>query len=200
MIRTYKDYKFYLEADRIALKKNSLSIKNRIRQFILPDYIWRFQKCLRKYEYKKNCGQRSLFHKLSLFFTYRQFRNLSLKLGFSIPANVFGPGLSIAHYGTIVVNHNARIGANCRIHACVNIGASGGSPEAPYLGDNIYIGPGAKLFGRISIASNTVIAANAVVNKSFEESDYILGGIPAKPIRKLSDGEIRNFIPYIIIK
>lgn len=40
---------------------------------------------------------------------------LGEKLGFSIGLNVFGPGLSIAHYGCIVVNSGARIGTNCRI-------------------------------------------------------------------------------------
>ena len=80
---------------------------------------------------------------------------------------MFGPGLSIAHAGTIVVNSNAKIGANCRIHVCVNIGAdvTDGS-KAPIIGDNCYIGPGAKLFGSIILGNNVGIGANAVVNKS----------------------------------
>lgn len=41
---------------------------------------------------------------------------MSAKLSISIKPNVFGPGLSIAHYGGIVVNPNAHIGSNCRIH------------------------------------------------------------------------------------
>lgn len=34
---------------------------------------------------------------------------------------------------------------------------------------NVYIGPGAKIFSGITICNNTVIGANAVVNKSFPE-------------------------------
>lgn len=70
-----------------------------------------------------------------------------LLCGFSIGLNCFGKGLSISHIGTIVVNHEARIGENYRLHVCVNIGT--GSPQ---IGDNVYIGPGAKLFGKIYIA------------------------------------------------
>lgn len=47
-----------------------------------------------------------------------------IRLGFSIPINVFDYGLRINHYGTIVVNTKARIGKWCDIHACVNIGES----------------------------------------------------------------------------
>jgi serine O-acetyltransferase len=59
----------------------------------------------------------------------------------------------------------------------VNIGGwDGGNPR---LGDNVYIGPGAKIFGDIDIASNIAIGANAVVNKSFMESGISIGGVPA---------------------
>jgi serine O-acetyltransferase len=58
---------------------------------------------------------------------------------------MFWPGLAIVHTGTIIVHPNARIGKNCRIQACTNIGASGGKTEAPILGDNVYIGHRAKI-------------------------------------------------------
>lgn len=37
----------------------------------------------------------------------------------------------------------------------------------PVLGDNVYIGPGAKIFGKVQIADGCKVGANAVVNKSF---------------------------------
>lgn len=45
----------------------------------------------------------------------------------------------------------------------------------------MYIGPGAKLYGGITIGSDVTIGANAVVNKLFP-SNVILAGIPAKII------------------
>lgn len=106
-----------------------------------------------------------------------------MKPGFSIPWIVCGPGLSIAHYGTIVINGNARIGTHCRINIAVNIGANNGSKKAPILGDNVYIGPGAKIFGDINIADNVMIGANSVVNKSVEEIGSAVVRIPAKRVR-----------------
>jgi serine O-acetyltransferase len=86
------------------------------------------------------------------------------------------------HRGTIVVNDKARIGDNCRIHVCVNIGEANGG--APTIGNNVYIGPGAKIFGPITIADGVTIGANAVVNKSITTPNISIGGIPARPLIK----------------
>jgi serine O-acetyltransferase len=56
----------------------------------------------------------------------------------------------------------------------------------PRIGDNCYLGPGAKLFGAIVIGDNTVIGANAVVNKSFPNGNVTLGGVPARIISEKS--------------
>src|SRR5699024_2703000 len=101
------------------------------------------------------------------------------KLGFSIPFNVFGPGLNIAHYGSIVVNGNARVGQNCRMHSATNIGETRG--KSPTIGDNCYIGPGAVISGDIKIGNNVAIGANAVVLKDVP-SNVTVAGIPAKII------------------
>ncbi|MHC1757646.1 MAG: serine O-acetyltransferase [Methanosarcina sp.] len=115
---------------------------------------------------------------------------MSIHLGYSIPINVFGPGLCIAHRGTIVVNKDSRVGENCRIHACTNIGSGRDSILlAPKIGNGVYIGPGAKIFGNIEIADNIAIGANSVVNKSFYEKGISIAGVPAKKINnKGSDG------------
>ncbi|MEP2058223.1 MAG: serine acetyltransferase [Maribacter litoralis] len=190
MIKSKLDYKKYVEADRIALNKSN-SVRNRIHQALFPDYIWAFQKRLRKLEYYNNCRP-DVFGRILYGFHRMKFRKQSLILGFSIPINTFGPGLAIVHYGTIVVSSNAIIGKNCRIHACTNIGASGGSNKAPQIGDNVYIGPGAKIFGNISLANNIAISANSSVNKSFSESNIMLAGSPAVKIKHI---DINKIIP-----
>ena len=173
MIQSHGDYLHYLEADRVALNRTKSA------QALLFDDVWKFQRTMRRLEYLTNCHQNRLER---LWVAYR-YHELGTKLGFSIPINVFGPGLSIAHRGTIVVNTGARVGANCRLHVCVNIGTQAGHDSAaPQIGDNCYIGPGAKLFGPIVIGPNTAIGANAVVNHSFPEGNATLGGIPAKKI------------------
>lgn len=82
-----------------------------------------------------------------------------------------------------MINANSRIGENCRIQSNVNIGATGGSNKAPKIGNNVYIGPGAVLYGDIEITDNYYIGANAVVNKSFTEPYSVIAGVPAKLIR-----------------
>lgn len=128
-----------------------------------------------------------------IFYYSLKYFVLSILCGFSIPINVFGKGLSIAHRGTIIVNSNAKNGMNCRLHACVNIGTIPGRNDmAPIIGDNCYIGPGVKIYGKINIASGIVIGANSVVNKSFDEENICIAGISAKKISEMGRFEIEN--------
>lgn len=116
-------------------------------------------------------------------FALKKYGRISLKLGFTIPLNSFGPGLSIAHVGTIVVASNAKIGANCRIHEGVTIGATNGSDLAAKIGDNVFIGTGAKIIGNVRISDNVCVGANAVVvNDIITDHGCTVGGIPARII------------------
>lgn len=112
---------------------------------------------------------------------------LGIRLGFSIPINVFEYGLRINHYGYVVINPAARIGKFCDIHQGVNIGQKIEPGSVPTVGDNVWIGPGAKLFGKITIANRVVIGANAVVNKSFTEENITIAGVPAQKVKELGD-------------
>jgi serine O-acetyltransferase len=185
-IQSRNDYRAFREADQ-----KSLGITKIGYQYLTNDVL-RFEVRLRKLEYSLNCSKNPIL----LFYRKLQFKRTSVKLGYSISPNTIGPGLSIAHRGTIVINGGAKIGANCRIHVDVNIGTEAGkSKAAPTVGDNCYIGPGAKIFGEINIGPNTVIGANAVVNKSFPEGNQTIAGIPAKVISQKGSEDllIRGF-------
>lgn len=81
--------------------------------------------------------------------------NLNYGAHFDTPPN-FPHGL----YGIIVAS-NAVIGKNCTIFHQVTIGqGKGGSPT---IGDNCYIGAGAKITGHIRIGNNVKIGTNCVV-------------------------------------
>lgn len=92
-------------------------------------------------------------------------QRLGVLLGFDIGVSCFAPGLRINHWGYLFVNGNARIGAWCDIHQAVDIGQNI-KPEAPVIGDDVWICPNAKIFGDITIANGVAIVANAVVRKS----------------------------------
>lgn len=173
----FKDLKLFIDKD---LSQRKLNFKWKL----LINPLIRFQVCLRLYELLVN--KKSIWRHLFKIYYYR----LSIRLGFSIPPNVFDYGLCIVHYGNIVVNPNSKIGKNCRIHVGVNIGGKAGfysieeaKELCPVIGDNCYIGPGAKIFGPVKIANNCSIGANAVVTKSCVEENSILIGIPAKRLK-----------------
>ena len=78
---------------------------------------------------------------------------------------MFGPGLALFSVGTVVINSHARFGANARVHVGVTIGTSAGLAEngnfdntnAPVFGNNVYLGPGCKVFGKIKIGNDVAI-------------------------------------------
>ncbi len=108
------------------------------------------------------------------------YHHYSIKLGFTIPPNVIGKGLCIHHYGCIVINANARIGENCIIQQCVNIGQNYSEEDVPTIGNNVYIGPGVKIFGKISIADGCALGAGTVVNKDINIPNSVVVGNPCR--------------------
>ena len=134
-------------------------------------------------------------------------RHYSVKYGFQIPwqANV-GPGLSIGHYGTIIINPSATIGANCNIsvgvllglnHKVDNNGNSLGF-EYPTVGDRVSLGNNAKVLGGVRVHSGAVIGVNAVVTKDIP-LNAVAAGIPARIIsEKGSATFVGSFHPWSI--
>ena len=177
MIRAREDYLRYLEADRIALGRKH---KYGFMDWLMDD-IWTFERLLRKVEYYHNCVK-STWGKVKRRILYYKLHRMKIRMSLSIPINVFDEGLSISHYGPIVINDKAKIGKNCRIHVGVNIGEGGPDAKAPQIGDNCYLGPGAKLFGGIVLGDNVKVGANAVVNKSFPGGNCTLVGVPAHKV------------------
>lgn len=174
MIESKEDLALYLEADRIALGRERYTI----RSFVW-DRIWNYEILLRRFEFYYNC--RNSFWGRFMRRVISVCMHL-MHMNMEIPINVFGPGLSIAHEGTIVVNGKCRIGKNCRIHVDVVIGQGRDGNDVPILGDNVHIGPGVKIIGGVLIGDNTVITANAAVTKSFPDGNCTIGGVPAKVV------------------
>lgn len=178
MIDSRERYREYLRQDQLALGRQ----KDKHPR-LFGDEIWKFEILLRKVEYDINCRGGLAASVIGRYHKFR-FHRLSVKLGFTIPPNVFREGLAIPHYGTIVVHGNARVGKNCRLQEGVTIGATGGSHDAAVIGDNCYFGSGAKVIGSVTIADDVAVGAGAVVTKDITESGTTWAGAPA---RKISD-------------
>lgn len=186
-IRSYDDYLRFVAADK---KASGIRCKYPVfsdnTMLLLTDPCWQFQRLLRKLEYWTNCKKSNYKftpNNLYLYILRKKFQRMSVALGFSIPVNVFDEGLCIVHYGSIVVSRHAKIGKNCRIYTCVNIGGTEGKTAA-IIGDNCYIGPGAKIITDVVIGEYVKIGANAVVNKSFDEDHITIAGAPARIVKR----------------
>lgn len=93
-----------------------------------------------------------------------------------------GPGFYIGHYGGIWVGP-VKIGPHCNIshNVTIGVGGNGDFRGVPEIGGNVYIGPGAVLFGKITVGDNAAIGANAVVSKSIPENAVVVGN-PARVV------------------
>lgn len=193
MIRNKKDLKFYLERDRIAdgyIGKRPKIIGSWSNQ------IWRYKIFMRKAEYYRNIEKKNILAKIAGALYLFRYTRLGIKLGFTIPLNVAKEGLSIPHYGTIIINGNSHIGKNCRIMTGVVIGSTGGVNVAASIGNNVYIGTGSKIIGDLTIGDAVCIGANSVVTKNIE-SGITIAGVPAK---KISDNSSYANLSAALIK
>jgi serine O-acetyltransferase len=105
--------------------------------------------------------------------------NFMVRLAWGIEISrraAIGPGLYIGHFGTIIVGRDTTIGANCSLSQDVTIGLAGNGPLAgvPTIGDDVYIAPGARLFGRIRVGDNVKIGANAVVHRDVPSNAVVV--------------------------
>jgi len=132
-----------------------------------------------------------LFFPLAWLINHRQ--QIRFGIGISYKTSI-GPGLYIGHEGGIVVSENAVIGRNCNLSHQVTIGVSrrGERAGVPTIGDNVYIGPGAKIFGKLTVGDKAAIGANCVVTRDVPPSGVVVG-IPGEVISSAgSAGYIHN--------
>jgi serine O-acetyltransferase len=108
------------------------------------------------------------------------FKWVQMVAGIELPCEAeIGRNFVIDHSGGIVVSGFAHFGDDCRIRTGVVVGlARVDDPCAPVIGNNVDIGAGAKVLGRIRVGNNVRIGANAVVVADVPD-DSIAVGVPA---------------------
>ncbi|PXW95555.1 serine O-acetyltransferase [Sphaerotilus hippei] len=88
----------------------------------------------------------------------------------------FGPGFVLIHPIGVVINSSVRGGCNVWLESSVVIGDNRG--RSPVLGDDIFIGSGAKVIGGLMVGDGARIGANAVVLKDVPAGALAVG-VPA---------------------
>lgn len=175
MIHTKKELKFYIIADRIM---NGMPEKRSIFEALYFDYgkvkIVSYLRAMRYYAYYVNTTHKR-FSLRSLIKQWwgHKYNKLGMKLGLSIGFNSIGYGLVIPHFGTIIVNGDARVGNYACIHTCTCIAGR------KIIGDYFYLSTGSQITGDIVIGNGVTVAAHSLVNHSTKDN-VLLAGAPAE--------------------
>ncbi len=101
----------------------------------------------------------------------------------------FGPGLVLVHSEGIVINGQVRGGKNLTIEHQVTIGAE--RRKSPKIGNDVFIGAGAKILGAVTVGDRARIGANAVVVSDVPANCTVVG-VPARVVRRRNHELVRE--------
>lgn len=124
-----------------------------------------------------------LIQSLALFIYY--FSGLFIATATQIfinPRLLIGKGFIIHNFSGVVIDAEA-IGENFTVNQGVSIGPNWRDKGKPIIGNNVFIGSGAKVLGPVHIGNNVVVAANALVAKSVPDNCTVVG-VPARIISR----------------
>ncbi|WP_299150185.1 acyltransferase [uncultured Dokdonia sp.] len=101
------------------------------------------------------------------------------------------PGYSIGCYiqanSGIIIGDDTRIGPGVKIiseNHDLNDNRKHIKSNPIKIGDNCWLGANSVILPGVQIENHTIVGAGCVVTKSFTESNIVLGGIPAKIIKR----------------
>lgn len=100
------------------------------------------------------------------------------------PGAQIGKGLSIDGGMGVAIGETAIVGDYCYLYQDVTLGGTGKQycKRHPTLGNNVTVGPGAKILGNIKIGNRAVVSAAAVVLTDVP-ADCTVSGIPARIVK-----------------
>jgi serine O-acetyltransferase len=175
----YTEYRYLILSDLYRITGNT-KLSALIRE-VLFGGAYKYNFWMRTCRYtRENAVLKFSFHLIGRL----MLRRYTYKLGISIPSTIeIGSGFYIGHFGCIFVNDDSRIGKNCNISQGVTLGQAnrGRNKGSPTIGDNVYIGPGAKIVGAVKVGNNVAIGANCVVTKDVPDHAVVVG-VPGKVI------------------
>ena len=158
-----------------TIKKNDPAIHSILEVFLYPSF--------RVQLYHKLS---SFLYKIKLFFLARLISEFAKgRTGIEIhPGAKIGKNLFIDHGTGVVIGETTVIGDNVTIFHGVTLGGINNTKgkRHPTIGNNVYIGCGAKILGNIVIEDNVKIGANSVVLTNIKANSTVVG-IPGKIIK-----------------
>ncbi len=102
----------------------------------------------------------------------------------------FSPGCYVQALNGIVVGANVIHAAGVKILSADHdvLDFSKHIKSGPIkIGSNCWLGANVTVLPEVELGDHTIVAAGAVVTKSFPEGNMIVGGVPARVIKKIGD-------------
>ncbi len=169
-----------INKDKLFYKSNNSFIKRLYNFFVSHNdyYMYKMIIYSRLYSfYKANSN-----NFIKKFYYGKKFFKYSRLVNCEIFCENIGENLKIFH-GNVIINKNAIIGNNVKFHGNNCIGNNGLNEFAPIIGNDVDIGIGSVIIGKVVIADGIKIGANSIVTKSFNEKNITIAGNPAKKIK-----------------
>lgn len=169
----------YLKHDIRNYKSQNCCLLKRWKHYLFSNpiseqkYIWLYIKALRYVEYYQNSSGGTI-NKLFMLWWLRKLRKYSHITSFQIPPNVCGKGLTIWHWGPIIINPAAKIGNYCTLYPGVLIGHKKVNGGAATIGNNVFIGASTKIIGPVKIGDNVTIGQNCVITKDIPSNSIVV--------------------------
>jgi len=187
----YDLYRYFYPSDSI----DQVSLVRKLKLIILTQAIWAIV--------IYRAGSWCVTHRRRLGFSAKIIlpvltliqKIVEVATGIDLPFTAkIGRGLYIGHFGQIILNGSTVMGEFCNLSQGVTIGQAGRGDDqhTPIIGDRVYIAPGVKMFGKITIGNDVAIGANAVVTKDLPDNAVAVG-IPAKIVSYESSRDFVNF-------
>lgn len=189
MILSKEDLQHYLREDK---KRNlgayHLGFWKSFGKWLYGGDDWKayqLLKALRKLGYAKNVlRKRGLLGKLVYAWCQYRYHRLEEKYNVAIGTNMVGYGFRLPHIigGGIIINANS-VGNYCGANVGVVVGNNHAWDDRPTIGDYCALTMGCKVYGRITIGNNVIVAPNSVVIKDVPDN-CVVSDIPAVIIRQ----------------
>lgn len=176
----FREYKFHILSDLYRIEQN-IKTFSILRYIIIDRETYKYNFWMHTCKYSRH---HPYFKYILYPFARSMLKHYKYKFGISIPYETeIGSGFYIGHFGGIVVSGKSIIGKNFNISHGVTLGMANRGPNKGYpsIGDNVYIGPGAKIVGAIMIGNNVAIGANCVVTKNIPDNAVVIG-VPGRII------------------